>query len=128
MSTTATVARSSRLGNSRLAPADPWSVFDRRKSIRFPINMETRLKNVRRASERLDVCGKTINLSSGGALILTEAPVPQGAIVEAHVKWPAALDNCDLKLVLTGYVVWTEGPLIAIKRQAHEFRTVSRKG
>jgi hypothetical protein len=127
MSISPTLLGSALLGAARLTVLDPSSVLDRRKSIRFPINMEAHVKSIRGARQRLDAAGKTINVSSGGALIMTETPVPRGAIVEAHVKWPAALDNCDLKLVLTGQVVWVAGPLVAIERKTHEFRTVARK-
>jgi hypothetical protein len=72
--------------------------------------------------------GVTVNVSSGGALLKTDADVPRGAVVEAHMKWPAALEACDLKLVLTGPVVWKQGSLIAIHSKIHQFRTVSRKG
>jgi len=55
------------------------------------------------------------------------ASVPRGATIEAHLDWPATLAQCDLKLVLTGTVVWTDGLTVAVRRQAHEFRTVSRR-
>jgi PilZ domain-containing protein len=69
----------------------------------------------------------TVNVSSGGALLKTDADVPRGTVIEAHVKWPAGLEACDLKLVLTGAVVWKQGSLIGIRRKVHQFRTVSRK-
>ena len=55
-----------------------------RKSIRFPIIKEARLR-----AESLDAPGTTVNVSSGGAVLKTSARVRQGTSVEAHLKWPA---------------------------------------
>ena len=103
---------------------NPESLRERRKSIRFAISMDARLS----CDDGLDAPGTTVNLSSGGALLKTEARVKRGTMVEAHLKWPAGLEACDLKLVLRGPVIWTKGTLIAIRRVKHQFRTVSRRG
>jgi hypothetical protein len=95
---------------------------ERRKSIRFPLKLEAQITGTDFKAE-----GETVNVSSGGALLKTDVDVQRGTIIEAHVKWPATLEACDLKLVLTGPVVWKKGSLIAIRRQIHQFRTVSRK-
>ena len=95
---------------------------DRRKSIRFPMNLEAQLK-----ATGLNAAGTTVNVSSGGALLMTKAPIARGTVLEAHVKWPAGLESCDLKLVLAGEVVWTRGNLIALSLRDYQFRTVSRK-
>ena len=95
---------------------------ERRKSIRFPLSLETQI-----TGHDLHANGVTINVSSGGALLKTDADVPNGTVVEVHLRWPATLEACDLKLVLTGPVVRKDGQLIAIRRRDHQFRTVSRK-
>ena len=96
--------------------------LDRRASIRFPMSLEAQLKG-----RGLNACATTVDLSTRGLLLMTTAQVQTGARVETHVKWPFALERCDLKLVIMGEVVWTRGLLVAIKLIRHEFRTVARK-
>ena len=96
--------------------------IERRKSIRFPLSLEAHITGTDFKAE-----GVTVNVSSGGVLLRTNSDVPRGALVEAHMKWPAALEACDLKLVLAGPVVWKQGSLIAVRNQVHQFRTVARK-
>jgi hypothetical protein len=110
--------RADLLGGTKLTTGG----IERRKSIRFPLSLETRI-----TGRNFTAQGVTVNVSSGGVLLKMNADVPRGALVEAHVKWPAALEACDLKLVLAGPVVWKQGQLIAIRNQVHQFRTVSRK-
>src|SRR5690348_8374992 len=94
---------------------------ERRRWIRFPLELAARLKHGRSASE-----GVTVNLSGGGALIRSATELSPGASVEAHFQWPVSLEECKLKLVMTGSVVWTKGLLTAISAKRYEFRTVGK--
>lgn len=98
------------------------TIADRRKSIRFPINLETQIK-----APGLTATGKTINVSSGGALVQTTEQLSVGDSVEAHVQWPVSLDSCGLKLVMNGRVMWVGEGLIAIRRETYEFRTCGKR-
>jgi hypothetical protein len=60
-------------------------------------------------------------------LIHTDSRFRKGANVEAHLDWPVALEDCNLKLVMSGVLVRTEDFLTAIEAKHYEFRTVSRR-
>ena len=98
------------------------NMLERRKWIRFPMELAARLKHGRTASE-----GVTVNVSSGGALIKSATELSPGTHVEAHFQWPVSLEECKLKLVMTGSVVWTQGLLTAISARRYEFRTVGKR-
>lgn len=95
---------------------------ERRKSIRFPIIVEARLKGPDGETQ-----ARSINISSGGALFSADTDVPLGSEVEAHIHWPVSLSTCDLKLVISGVVVWSRDHLIAIRRDRYDFKTVGSK-
>ena len=90
--------------------------------MRFPLQFATQLRSGRAAVE-----GVTVNVGGGGALIRTESELRPGTEVEAHLDWPVSIDHCKLKLVMTGFVVWSREFLTAICAQRYEFRTVSRR-
>lgn len=95
---------------------------ERRKSIRFPIAVVVRLK--RPGGE---ITARTVNISSGGALLCASCRLPTGTHVEAHISWPVSLSTCDLKLVITGVVVWSRDEFIAVRRDRYDFKTVAGK-
>lgn len=95
---------------------------ERRKSIRFPINVDARLKG-----RDVETPARSINISSGGALFSVDNDVPLGSEIEAHIHWPVSLSTCDLKLVISGVVVWSRDHLIAIRRDKYDFKTVASK-
>lgn len=97
---------------------------DRRHSDRFPIERELRYSvlNKRAAEESGD--GKTINISSSGVLFTSQHRLLPGRRVELSISWPAQLnDQCGLKLMARGRVVWFEEGRGAIEIQQYEFRT-----
>ena len=97
-------------------------LMERRRATRFAMQLPSRLKQGDISSD-----GITVNVSSTGTLIQTDARFRPGGSVEVQVQWPVSLEECDLKLVLAGVVVWTRGNLTAIRTTRHEFRTVSKK-
>ena len=97
-------------------------LMERRRASRFAMQLPSRLKQGDISSD-----GITVNVSSTGALIQTDARFRPGVSVEVQVQWPVSLEECDLKLVLAGVVVWTRENLTAIRTTRHEFRTVSRE-
>jgi hypothetical protein len=102
---------------------------DRRASIRYPIERDIVFTFEGRKSSPDPLCGKTINLSSGGVLFSTEAPVCPGKMLEVSISWPIKLDGmCGLKLVTRGRVVRSDSKSAAIEVERYEFRTRSVKG
>ena len=66
--------------------------------------------------------GTTINISSRGVLIRTRQSLPINVIVKLSVKWPVALEECALKLILRGRVIRSNDETTAIRFENHEFR------
>jgi PilZ domain len=97
---------------------------DRRGSDRFPIARDVHYSvlNKRMAEEAGD--GKTINISSSGVLFTSQHRLLPGRRVELSISWPAQLnDQCGLKLMARGRVVWFENGRAAIEIHKYEFRT-----
>jgi hypothetical protein len=98
-------------------------VSNRRAALRFPIELEVRYKLFNRKTIEVG-SGRTINMSSSGALFTTERPLAIGERLELAVDWPARLDDgCALMLVITGHVLRSEGTRGAIAFERYEFRT-----
>ena len=105
------------------------STFDfqeRRRRIRFPIALGARYA----ADGREDIKGTgwVVNISSLGALIMTDHDVPPGTSISVVVEWPILLDDfCPLALHSDGKVVRSEPvlghSLIAVRFATRELRT-----
>jgi hypothetical protein len=95
---------------------------DRRRNIRFPLEMELRYRVAARAGQWVD--GRSVNISSSGLLLRTEeAPVP-GSKVQLAVCWPQLLDDrVPLRLVVQGRVVRSGEGQAAVRFDRFEFRT-----
>ena len=99
-------------------------VFDRRSNDRFPIIRDVRYKVLSSRGKPEAGTGKTIDVSSGGVLLSTEAPLAPGKRVELSISWPAQLDGkCALKLVARGRVTRCLGMEVAVEIDKYEFRT-----
>ena len=97
---------------------------NRRDTDRFEIEREVRFKVLNRKAGDESGTGKTINLSSNGALFTTDRRVVPGKNVEVSISWPAQLNSTiPLKLVARGRVVRSEDGSAAIEIQHSEFRT-----
>lgn len=97
---------------------------DRRSDARYPIatdvSYEWKLKGKHLVSGR----GRSVNMSSGGILLATEAPVPPGAEIALEISWPAKLDDSvPLNLHVVGRTVRVIGNHTAVAFRWHEFRT-----
>lgn len=97
---------------------------DRRLNPRYTIDLKLRYKlfrfgNVARTGE-----GRSLNLSSGGAMIECDTPLPKGCEVELTLAWPAVIDDhVALSLVVQGCTVRSVGTRTAIAFTRHAFRT-----
>lgn len=106
---------------------DGHSHHDRRRNIRFPLEMELRYRPTARAGEWVD--GRSVNISSSG-LLLRSSSVPQrGSKVQMAVTWPKLLDDrIPLRLVVQARVVRADGDQAAVRFDRFEFRTAKEPG
>lgn len=97
---------------------------ERRQKRRFRIEQDVRYRLLYGHRIAETGVGKTLNMSSSGVWISTQAPLNAGLPIELSVTWPALLnDVCPMKLMIYGCVVRStdRGAAIAIER--YEFRT-----
>ena len=98
--------------------------FNRRLHRRYSIALEAEYRLVSRDGTQCHGPCRTVNISSGGVLIETNAVLfPLGSI-EVSIKWPCFLrDVVPLKLMVRGNIVRVDGNNIAVKMNWYEFRT-----
>jgi hypothetical protein len=67
--------------------------------------------------------GCTVNVSSCGALVVTDAPVPvePGSRVEVAIDWPLPSEGAPVQLRLWGSVAWTRERLVAVDAKRYSF-------
>lgn len=74
--------------------------------------------------------GRTVDISSGGILIVTDRPLLPGMRLEIEVDWPLiTTDEGSLKLSIQGRIVRSEEndvALAGVKILRHTFHTTSR--
>lgn len=101
------------------------SANDRRLGIRFPIEMEL---TYRVGAKSLPwTSGRTINISSSGILVRTDAAPVRGSKIQMALAWPKLLDDrVPLQLVVNGQVVRAGAGQVAVEVQRFEFRTAAR--
>jgi c-di-GMP-binding flagellar brake protein YcgR len=100
---------------------------ERRSEVRYPIVLNARYQAVRKRSND-GGAGRTVDISSGGLLVVSEHTIPVGVKLEVAVEWPALLDGAiELVLVATGAVVRTRESSFALELSRYEFRTTKRK-
>jgi c-di-GMP-binding flagellar brake protein YcgR len=101
--------------------------MERRSAERYPIVLNAHYQALRKRSGDGAV-GRTVNISSGGLLIVSDHKVPVGVRLEVLVEWPALLDGAiELLLVATGKVVRVRESSFALELSRYEFRTTKRK-
>jgi hypothetical protein len=99
--------------------------YDRRASTRLPIERDVRYKLLGKGSSATQTGeGKTVNISSAGALFTTQTALPEQQLIEVAVSWPARLNGrLPLNLVLRGRVVRSHETQAAIEIEQYDFRT-----
>ena len=101
---------------------------ERRRTSRFPIELEVRYRTTRRHADVLAGEGKTVNISSSGMLIAGEHDFPVGTGLEVSIKWPTALNDKEpLSLIGRGLVARKANGFIALKFSSHEFRIKGKR-
>ena len=100
---------------------------ERRASIRFALTLEV---DYTVSDHRVPVktgTGRTVDLSSSGLSFTADRPPITGQTLKASIDWPVLLDGkTRLQLVMSGVVVRTNGPAVALRIERHEFRTRPR--
>ena len=98
-------------------------VRERRVDRRYPLTTPVKYRIMLRDAP-VSGQGWTVNVSSGGVLIETSDPPPEGLPIELSIAWPARLNvNVPLGLHIVGRTVRREGDRWAVTIEQHQFRT-----
>jgi len=96
---------------------------ERRASRRYAVSAEVRYLIVSRRTP-IAGTGRTVDLSSGGALIQAADRLPNGAKVKLSIAWPARLNGrIALSLEVAGRIARVDGLLVGVVFDHHDFRT-----
>ena len=98
--------------------------IERRLSRRFPLEL---LVRYRTAGRKRYVAGDglAVNISSGGALVISKHEVRVGTRVKLSIEWPSLLEGrIPLQLVTLSRVVRTAGAGFAVRFERHQFHTL----
>jgi hypothetical protein len=72
--------------------------------------------------------GRTVNISSTGALVSTQQPISVGAQVALFVDWPILLDGTvPLQFFTVGEVVRSDAGVFALSFKRYHFRTARKQ-
>ena len=112
-------------------PAGPELVQipeERRRYHRYPIHLEVRYVLLHLGVVNRIGSGRTVNISTRGVLFEADGPLPDRGKVMLEMTWPFLLDGAhNLKLVVCGRIVRTDGEHIAVRFASHEFRMKASK-
>src|ERR1700694_4164032 len=98
--------------------------LDRRSQRRFPISVPLRY-----IVSGVEGEGRTLDISSNGALIQVRQKLPTGRGIRLFIDWPAKLDDrIPLQLVVKGTIRRSTAVTTAIAISAYEFRLNSSLG
>jgi PilZ domain len=101
---------------------------DRRVKRRYPLDLPVQYKIMKNYLVIGTGTGTTLDMSSNGIAFATSEPVKVGSYLELSVSWPVLLNQaCPLKLVVSGKVVRSDGRVVALRMERHEFRTQGAK-
>jgi hypothetical protein len=97
---------------------------DQRHHRRYPIQLDAEFELLNRGRVELLGHARTLNISTGGVLLSTNASLPIGGLIKLAMNWPFLLEGvCPLRLVVRGRIVRSDGKRIAVQTIQHEFRT-----
>lgn len=96
---------------------------DRRRRVRYPIELQVRYRPASTRRSAQDGTGRTINISSSGVLLTTDCFLPLGKRMELSISWPVKLDETiPLQLLVGGVVVRSDDCGAAVEIMSHEFQ------
>jgi PilZ domain len=100
--------------------------MERRSKIRYPLVLNVRYCTPGRSVPSRE--GQVVNMSSGGAFIVSSHTLAVGAELEVCMEWPSLLDgSVRLQLVALGRVVRCSESSFALSFRRHQFRTLKSK-
>ncbi len=98
---------------------------ERRTKARYPLELTVHYQTL--SSQPVCGTGRTLNVSSSGALIAAEHDLDEGARLKITIEWPTLLNGTTpLQLVMTGKVVRHGGAKIGVAFDWYQFRTMKR--
>jgi PilZ domain len=97
---------------------------ERRACDRFPLTLELRYTQSYRRAVFETGSGRMIDMSSSGLRFTADRPLLTDLGVDIAIDWPALLDGgVQMRLIVAGVVVWTNGTETALRIERHGFRT-----
>src|ERR1700680_3964711 len=100
------------------------SPHDQRRYRRDPIRLEVQYKLLRFGMVKRTGSGRTLNISSHGVLLESEPLLPERGEIVLEREWPFLLDGTrQLKFVVRGRIVRSDGKATAVKFRSYDFRT-----
>ncbi len=100
--------------------------LERRSKARFPVQLSVRYHTVSSGPALVGV-GETVNISSGGLLIASNATLHKGARLQVTVDWPLLLhETTPLQLIVSCHVTRCQPQEFAVKLEQYQFRTKKR--
>jgi len=107
-------ATASAEGRPTGRPSDGW----------YPFAADVAYKLVGVGGIFIEGRGRSVNMSSSGILIATEAALPLGALIEIEIVWPAKLDDyVCLNLHVRGRTLRSDWNHTTVAITEYEFRT-----
>ena len=99
--------------------------IERRTRERYPLELVVEYQTL--DGQSVSGSGRTVNVSSRGALIAAEHNFAQGTRLKVTMEWPTLLDGVTpLQLVTTGIVVRHMKSSLGIAFDWYQFRTMRR--
>ena len=102
-------------------------MLERRSKQRFPICTEAQYTI--RVGQKPWPTGRgwIVDLSSSGALLEIDTPLPPGKPIELSIAWPVHLgDKAALRLLVRGRTIRSGRGSVAVRIEQHEFRVRPR--
>lgn len=100
--------------------------LERRSRMRYPLVLKVRYQTLGRKKSHFGE-GQAVNLSSGGALVVSQHELAVGAELEVRMEWPPLLDGrIPLQLVAVARVVRCEASSFAVCFRRHQFHTLGK--
>jgi hypothetical protein len=97
---------------------------DQRLHRRYPIVLDAKFELFSEGRVELLGYARTLNISTGGVLLSTNDSLPAGRSIKVAMNWPLLLQGvCQLRLIICGHIVRSDGTRIAVHSTHHEFRT-----
>lgn len=99
---------------------------ERRSKVRYPLVLKVLYRALGGSRDFGE--GRAVNMSSGGAFVLSNHNLGVGAALEVRIEWPSLLDGrIPLQLVAFAKVVRCGESSFAVSFGRHQFRTLKSK-